>query len=457
MNEQWASPYWLASIQARYPQPVPSRSLPTNNSMMMMNYYYDAIHANNNNNNTDSTYSHQVSNRTKRKPKKSQQKKQQQHSRRLSAPHAMPSSSIQDNSLPPHRPPPLKQKPLSSPPQRYYQEQLQQQRQQQQSRQRKIKRKPVPPVTQLTHGIEDIRINTTTTNGNYLLQQDQDDDDDDEDDDEVEEPIMRPSHPLKSLQNQQILLRSPLSVSSASSSLFELSSPSSASSTSSSINNYHHFYPLPLLQQQQQQQQQHRQHHPTKQYKRQSLPLPETVTIFNPPTNTTKTTTTNLSKALSTRHQYKPHKLNRIHSARPEESDGDEYDDRSYENNHSPEDDGETESILHPTFWNPRPGPDVGAPVRRNLSRKLKGLLQPQKIRMEGVTKDQHAAYRIWSVERPKTPPLFGNDVNDTTLNSESGSINPFEILRYLFWFYFFFFEISTITTIFHCFVMSFF
>lgn len=80
----------------------------------------------------------------------------------------------------------------------------------------------------------------------------------------------------------------------------------------------------------------------------------------------------------------------------------------------------------HPTFWNPRMETSTHpvTPLHRNLSRRLKGLLQPQKLRVEGASKDQHAALRSWSVDRPMTP------IHNVVTNTTMARPNPFLILR---------------------------
>ncbi|CDH59000.1 sh3 domain protein [Lichtheimia corymbifera JMRC:FSU:9682] len=86
----------------------------------------------------------------------------------------------------------------------------------------------------------------------------------------------------------------------------------------------------------------------------------------------------------------------------------------------------------HPTFWNPRMETSTHpvTPLHRNLSRRLKGLLQPQKIRVEGASKDQHAALRSWSVDRPMTP-IHNVIAKSTATNATMARPNPFLILSH--------------------------
>ncbi|KAI7878897.1 hypothetical protein K492DRAFT_196478 [Lichtheimia hyalospora FSU 10163] len=89
----------------------------------------------------------------------------------------------------------------------------------------------------------------------------------------------------------------------------------------------------------------------------------------------------------------------------------------------------------HPTFWNPRMETSTQpvTPLRRNLSQRLKGLLQPQKLRVEGASKDQHAALRSWSVDRPMTPihNIIQGAKATTTTTTNMTRPNPFLILSH--------------------------
>ncbi|KAI8065263.1 hypothetical protein BC940DRAFT_320725 [Gongronella butleri] len=83
-----------------------------------------------------------------------------------------------------------------------------------------------------------------------------------------------------------------------------------------------------------------------------------------------------------------------------------------------------------PSFWNPRTEQDI-MPVKRTLSRRLRGLLQPQKAKLDGTSKDQHLASQHWSVTRPMTPMDDIDFYNDALLDEpDNGMIaNPFYMI----------------------------
>lgn len=99
------------------------------------------------------------------------------------------------------------------------------------------------------------------------------------------------------------------------------------------------------------------------------------------------------------------HQLSRVQTARPciyrEPGGGKD----QLESSDDEREEEEEMGMVIPTFWNPRMGGgDASAPLRRNLSRKLRGLLQPQRSRLAGASRNEHIADRIWSVERTMTP-----------------------------------------------------
>ncbi|KAI8364637.1 uncharacterized protein BYT42DRAFT_618796 [Radiomyces spectabilis] len=133
----------------------------------------------------------------------------------------------------------------------------------------------------------------------------------------------------------------------------------------------------------------------------------------------------NIGTAAQLKRQLSKPKLRRVLSARPivprqslDEQKDNETEEPSVVMEEKP-----------PTFWNPRINSDI-APMQRNLSRKLKRLLQPHRTRVEGASKVQHASERTWSVGRPVTPSeaLEGDTNDDNTMK-----VNPFAILRQVF------------------------
>lgn len=102
----------------------------------------------------------------------------------------------------------------------------------------------------------------------------------------------------------------------------------------------------------------------------------------------------------------RPHKLSRVHSARPyDQSQQNGLGEKSLveEDAVSPVQSSGA-SVTQPTFWNPRNEPAEGSPIRRTFSKRLRGLLQPQRSRIEGASSETHAIDRAWSVSRAATP-----------------------------------------------------
>jgi hypothetical protein len=109
------------------------------------------------------------------------------------------------------------------------------------------------------------------------------------------------------------------------------------------------------------------------------------------------------------------------------ESDQDDADDNPLGMEHLPH------QVSSPTFWNPRSPKDV-IPVKRTLSRRLRGLLLPHRSKLDTtVSKDHHlAADYQWSLTRPTTPVHDLSFDNDTILEDQENGVmdNPFYMIR---------------------------
>jgi hypothetical protein len=74
-------------------------------------------------------------------------------------------------------------------------------------------------------------------------------------------------------------------------------------------------------------------------------------------------------------------------------------------------------SSITPNFWYPRADRDITEPVKQALTKKIRGLLQPHRIQIEGASKDVNQKDIEASIARPKTPTQKTMD-------------NPFNALR---------------------------
>ncbi|CAO3589110.1 unnamed protein product [Absidia cylindrospora] len=85
-----------------------------------------------------------------------------------------------------------------------------------------------------------------------------------------------------------------------------------------------------------------------------------------------------------------------------------------------------------PNFWNPRSEKDI-LPVKRTLSRRIRGLLLPQRNKMDAtMPKDQQVAINYqWSLARPLTPVNELSFDSDALLDDQENGVvdNPFYMI----------------------------
>lgn len=74
---------------------------------------------------------------------------------------------------------------------------------------------------------------------------------------------------------------------------------------------------------------------------------------------------------------------------------------------------------LTPTFWYPRTGRE-NEPLKRNITKKIRGLLQPHRIQLEEASSEQNKQNYQISLRRSSTPEL-----------QHDRDSNPFHMLRY--------------------------
>ncbi|CAO3631675.1 unnamed protein product [Cunninghamella blakesleeana] len=106
------------------------------------------------------------------------------------------------------------------------------------------------------------------------------------------------------------------------------------------------------------------------------------------------------------------------------------YNKKNDDNNNDNKNLNSTSPLSLPSFWNPRTEKDI-LPVKRTLSKRIRGLLLPQRSKLDETCKDRHVVEYQWSVARPMTPTDEISFFNDAFLDDPENGImdNPFYMI----------------------------